>query len=255
MSTELAIVDERGLTFVAKAFVESRMFGFKSMPEALSVLLLAQAEGLHPAAAAMAYGVIHGRPTRKADAILARFQKSGGSIKWIKYSDEVCSATFSHPQGSLPEPVTWTMEMAKAKGLTAKNENYAKYPRQMLSARVISEGVRKCFPGATGGMYTPEEAEDMPREAPPPIEREVVGERIDKPMVGRIQLEGEIDRATTLQALEDLVPMIQALPSEDRNALRARFAARKHLLASKPAPEPVEDNWDDQIDFSKEAAA
>jgi hypothetical protein len=76
-----------------------------------------------------------------------------------------------------------------------------------------------------------------------PPEREVVGERIDKPMVGRIQLEGEIDRATTLQALEDLVPLIQALPSEDRNALRARFAARKHLISSKPAPEPAADNW------------
>jgi hypothetical protein len=250
MSTELAIVDEKGLTFVAKAFVDSRMFGFKSMPEALSVLLLAQAEGLHPAAAAMEYGVIHGRPTRKADAILARFQKSGGSIKWIKYSDEVCSATFSHPQGSLPEPVTWTMEMAKAKGLTGKNENYAKYPRQMLSARVISEGVRKCFPGATGGMYTPEEAEDMPREVTPPIEREVVGERIDKPAVGRVQLEGEIDRATTLQQLEDLVPLIQALPSEDRNALRARYAAQKHRLNARPVTEDdakaVEDFWQDE---------
>jgi hypothetical protein len=72
--------------------------------------------------------------------------------------------------------------------------------------------------------------------------------------VGRVQLEGEIDRAVTLQALEDLVPLIQALPAEDRNALRARFAARKHLIGSKPAPEPVDD-WGDQIDFSKDEAA
>jgi hypothetical protein len=34
---------------------------------------------------------------------------------------------------------------------------WTKYPRQMLRSRVISEGVRTVFPGATSGLYVPEE--------------------------------------------------------------------------------------------------
>jgi hypothetical protein len=94
-------------------------------------------------------------------------------------------------------------------------------------------------------MYTPEEVEDWPPLPKP--EREVVGERIDKPTVGRIQLEGEIDQATTLKALEALVPLIQELPPEDQNALRSRYATQKHLIKSKPAAEPATDNWGDLI--------
>ena len=84
----------------------------------------------------------------------------------------------------------------------------------------------------------------------PKVEREVVGERIvDKPTVGRIQLEGEIDRATTLQALEDLVPLIKLMPAEDSNLLRSRFAARKHLITSSAKKEPAPaDDWVEGFD-------
>jgi hypothetical protein len=112
MSTELAIVDERGLTFVAKAFVESRMFGFKSMPEALSVLLLAQAEGLHPAAAAMEYGVIHGRPTRKADAILMcpGWERSKGALAEKTMAEEFDIPVFT----GLQELSNWADDLLAA---------------------------------------------------------------------------------------------------------------------------------------------
>ena len=186
----------------------------------------------------------------KSNAMQARFQAAGGTLRWIEYTDERVSAEFSHPAGGQVE-VMWDMARAKKAGLAGK-ENWTKYPRQMLAARVISEGVKRTFPGAANGMYTPEEVEDMPPLPRP--EREIVGERVDKPVIGRFQLEGDIDRATTLQALEDLVPLIQALPSEDRNALRARFAARKHLIVTKPA-EPATDNWDDAIDFGSKDAA
>lgn len=52
------------------------------------------------------------------------------------------------------------MERAKLAGLGGK-ENWRKFPRQMLSARVISEGVAACYPMATSGLYVPEEVEDF----------------------------------------------------------------------------------------------
>ena len=138
-------------------WARSRMFGFKNTEEAVALMLMAQAEGNHPAKAAQEYHVIQGRPALKADAMLARFQAAGGVVEWEKVTDEVVSAYFSHPT-ACPKPVLvdWTMERAKTARLTGK-DNWSKYPRQMLKARVISEGVRMTFPGVTVGLYTPEE--------------------------------------------------------------------------------------------------
>ncbi len=135
----------------------SKMFGFKTPEEAVALMLMAQAEGNHPAKAAQEYHVIQGRPALKADAMLARFQAAGGVVEWEEMTDQEVSAYFSHPT-ACPKPVKvdWTMERANKANLTGK-DNWRKYPRQMLKARVISEGVRMTFPGVTVGLYTPEE--------------------------------------------------------------------------------------------------
>ena len=71
---------------MAEAAAKSRMFGFKSPEEAMAIMLLCQAEGLHPGIAMRDYHVIQGRPTLKADAMLARFQQNGGRVEWLKLS-------------------------------------------------------------------------------------------------------------------------------------------------------------------------
>ena len=91
--------------------------------------------------------------------MLARFQKAGGSVKWLAYTDQSVSAEFSHQQGGTVM-IDWSIERAKQAGLTGK-DNWNKYPRQMLRARVISEGVRTCFPAVAVGIYTPEEVQDF----------------------------------------------------------------------------------------------
>ena len=153
----------------------SRMFGFKNTEEAVALMLMAQAEGNHPAKAAQEYHVIQGRPALKADAMLARFQAAGGVVEWEKVTDEVVSAYFSHPT-ACPKPVLvdWTMERAKTARLTGK-DNWSKYPRQMLKARVISEGVRMTFPGVTVGLYTPEEVMQFDDDKTSVLSATVVG--------------------------------------------------------------------------------
>ena len=104
----------------------SRMFGFKNTEEAVALMLMAQAEGNHPAKAAQEYHVIQGRPALKADAMLARFQAAGGVVEWEEMADEGVSAYFSHPT-ACPKPVKvdWTMERAKQARLTGK-DNWSK---------------------------------------------------------------------------------------------------------------------------------
>ncbi|NCX94432.1 MAG: hypothetical protein EBX40_07130, partial [Gammaproteobacteria bacterium] len=103
--------------------------------------------------------VINGKPALKADAMMARFQAAGGKVAWKKLTDTEVCAIFSHPQGGEAE-INWTIEMAKKAELT-KNATWQKYPRQMLRARVISEGIRTVFPGVSVGIYTPEEVQDF----------------------------------------------------------------------------------------------
>ena len=85
------------------------------------------------------------------------------------------SAYFSHPTaGPKPVLVDWTMERAKTARLTGK-DNWSKYPRQMLKARVISEGVRMTFPGVTVGLYTPEEVMQFDDDKTSVLSATVVG--------------------------------------------------------------------------------
>jgi hypothetical protein len=144
---------------MATAAAASRMFGFRNKDEALAIMLLCQAEGLHPGIAMRDYHVIQGRPTLKADAMLARFLNGGGKVQWHELTDKVVSATFSHPQGGEAK-ITWSFEDAKRIGLTGK-DNWRNYPRAMLRSRVVSEGVRTVYPVAVVGVYTPEEAHDF----------------------------------------------------------------------------------------------
>jgi hypothetical protein len=122
-------------------------------------MLVAQAEGRNPFEAARDYHIIQGRPALKADSILARFQQAGGSIRWIELNDTRAVAEFNHPQGG-KVTIDWDIERAKRAGLAGK-DNWKNYPRQMLRARVISEGVRTIYPGVCVGTYTVEEVQDM----------------------------------------------------------------------------------------------
>jgi len=143
---------------MAASMAKSGMFGFKDEAQALSLLLISQAEGRHPALAARDFHVIQNRPALKADTLLARFQESGGSVKWTEYTDARVCGIFSHPQGG-SLTVDWDTARAKQAKLADK-DNWKNYPRAMLKARCISEAVRALFPGVAVGIYTPEELQD-----------------------------------------------------------------------------------------------
>lgn len=144
---------------MAKAITASKLFGVKEVDQAVALMLIAQAEGMHPALAARDYHVIQGRPTLKADTMMARFQSAGGKVDWSEYTNESVTGTFSHPAGG-SVTINWTMKMAKDIGLAGK-DNWKNYPRAMLRSRCISEGIRTVYPGCIAGTYTDEETEDF----------------------------------------------------------------------------------------------
>jgi hypothetical protein len=153
------IVPFQELESMASYIVRSKLFGAKDESQAMSLMLIAQAEGCHPMTAVQDFDIVQGRPARKTHSILARFQAAGGSVAWEEISGTRAVGTFTHKQGGSLR-VEWTFEQARKAGLTGK-DNWRNYPQAMLRARAIAEGVRAVYPGAIGGMLTVEEAQDI----------------------------------------------------------------------------------------------
>lgn len=161
MNTQMVAMND--LEKMAAAMAKSGLFGVKNSDQALALMLVAQAQGISPATACVDFDIINGKPAMTARAMLARFQQAGGVIKWIEYTEDACEAEFSHTQCPTPIKIRWTMKDAVRAGIAGK-DNYKKYPRQMLSSRVMSEGVDRCYPAASGGFYPPEVVQDFGRE-------------------------------------------------------------------------------------------
>jgi len=153
----MQLVPIQEMQTMAEAIAQSGLFGIKTPTQALALGLLCQAEGRHPAEAARDYHIIQGRPTLKADAMLARFQQAGGRVEWTRYDDQAVIGVFTHPSGG-KLTLEWTMERAKAAGLASK-EVWRQYPRNMLRSRVISEAIRTVYPGVLSGCYLEDEIE------------------------------------------------------------------------------------------------
>lgn len=233
---------------MARAFAASKLFGVQNPEQALALCLVAQAEGRHPASAAQDYHIIQGRPAKKADAMLRDFLSAGGKVEWHTLTDEQADATFSHPAGGSAR-IDWTFKRATTAGIS--NPMWKKYPRQMLRSRVVSEGVRTVCPGATSGMYVPEEVQDIvhdqrARQTAPEAAQEPVIEGEYLPVQGRksaaqakrdgdhARIHGIIDAATAdmLDEFEENFEAVTAdLPVSWLDPIKNRVILRREELA------------------------
>lgn len=223
------IVPYQDMRQMAESMAKSKLFGMKTPDEVLALMLVAQANGQHPAAAARDYDIIQGRPSKKAEAMLRDFLLAGGKVEWHAYNDTKCDATFSHPQGGSVR-VDW--DLARVRKAKISNEAmYQKYPRNMLRSRCISEGVRTVYPVATGGMYAPEEAQDIPR-----VERDMG----DVEVIEREMPAGLLEAAQTaaMEGTEAFRTYWKAASAEARNALRDHIPSLK--AAAEAADKPAE---------------
>jgi hypothetical protein len=200
---------------MAHYFARSGLFGVSTPEQAFSLLMIAQSEGLHPARAMQEYHVIKNKPSLKAEAMLGRFQQSGGKVRWVKHEDDEVIAEFTHA-ASGTTTVSWDMARAKQAGVTG-NDTWRKYPRQMLRARVISEGVRLSYPGCIVGFYAPEEVMDF-TPAPEPIRQKA-------PEV--VTTDGEVIDAETVEADGQRVPSVD-VSFPDNNGLTNKEVREIH---------------------------
>ncbi len=161
---------------LATSVFQSKLFPNIGSPQAaLTLMLVCQADGLHPMQAIRLFDVIEGKPVMKAAAIQARFQQIGGKVEMVKCDATEARAIFSHPTHQ-PKAIelSYTLKDAERAGLAGK-KNWRENPADMLWWRLVSKVIRKIAPGIIAGISTPDEVEDAQLEYLEPETRASLG--------------------------------------------------------------------------------
>lgn len=192
---------------MAKYTADSKLFGITSPAQAMCLFAICTSEGINYISALRRYHIIEGRPSMRADAMLAEFLKAGGGVIWHIRTDQMVAATWfadtkkiddaARARGAKRFELLWLLpfeedpsksskimhELAgiardgeetilrtyadcEEKGLTLgkggeTKTNWATSPRQMLTARNLTEGIRLVLPGLIAGIAEEGEARDI----------------------------------------------------------------------------------------------
>jgi hypothetical protein len=163
----------------------SGMFGCVKPEQGMVLAMQCLAEGKAPLELAKTYHIIEGKLTMRADAMLGRYLTTGGKVKWLVRSDVEVRAIWSKDGNDVE--IASTLEEFKNNGiaLSAKGglkDNWRKFPKQMLTARNVSEAVRLLAPQIISGIYTPEEVSDFSSQdkpLPKPVEYQRVEQKAE----------------------------------------------------------------------------
>lgn len=143
------------ISLISETFYTSGMFvETKSAAQAMVKILAGQEIGIPPFAAMSGIHIIQGKPTIGAGLIASRV-KGSGKYDYIvtEMNEKVCSIDFIQG-GKVIGNSTFTVEDAKKAG----TKNIDKFPKNMLFARCISNGVKWFCPDVfSGPVYVPEE--------------------------------------------------------------------------------------------------
>jgi len=155
MKQELTTINTTDMMNISKAFYESGMFtDIKSAAQAMVKISAGAEMGIPPFAAMSGIHIIQGKPTIGAGLMAANVKASNKyDYKVVEQSEKVCSIDFYKGKELLGNS-TFTIEEAKKAG----TKNLDKFPKNMLFARAISNGVKWYTPDVfSGPVYTPEE--------------------------------------------------------------------------------------------------
>lgn len=140
----------------AKAMAESGFFAdSRNAAQAVVKILAGQEMGFGPFASMNGVYIIQGRPSIGANLMAAAVKKSGRyNYRIAEMSEKACSIDFYEGRDKIGNS-TFTADDARKAG----TKNMDKFPRNMLFARAISNGIRWFCPDVFNGstVYTPEE--------------------------------------------------------------------------------------------------
>ena len=164
---------------LAEALHASRVFRTPSWEVALAIILYGREIGLGPVSALLNVSIVQGRPTLGASGVGALIKRSQRyNYRVTALDDQRAAIEFSEcrqGQWTVIGTSTFDLEDARRAGLGG-SPTWKSYPRNLLLARALTNGVRWYCPSVTlGSIYDPEElagaastdADDLPVPDPP----------------------------------------------------------------------------------------
>jgi hypothetical protein len=212
----------------------------RGKPAAVTAAILYGREiGLPPMTALTQTHVIEGKPAASAEAMRALVLAAGHELVIVETTGSICTMRARRRGSSTWTDLSWTLDMARAAGLlSAKKENWQKYPRAMLQARCSAELIRLVFPDVVLGMVALEEL-----DVEPPAETgETTVSRAPAPAARKRAAPRKAAAAPPADpgpAPAD--PGGMPLPGEDGYVEPTRKAAQDNAGADLPADEPAAD--------------
>lgn len=139
---------------------KSGIFGLDKPEQGEILAMQCMVEKKSPLELARTYHFIQGQLAIRSDALLAKFHQAGGTVEWGDRTDERVTAVFR--KGTSSAAIVADMKEYVANGTALgkdgrPKDNWKKWPRRMLTARAVSEGVRLIAPECCFGTYTVEE--------------------------------------------------------------------------------------------------
>lgn len=246
---------------------QSGMFGCKTEAEAIMIAAMCHQDGLSYSKWMDTNHMIHGRKSKRADAIHADFLRSGGKSRILKRDSDGSIIELTSRDGdvlkfslswadALKEPFVYIGKESdvvdalinkKTDALKIKPKYQTPLSRkQMLWARCISDSVRAVDPACCQGVYTPEEVGDFdpePQNVSSDDLKQRVSERAEeakKPeakstATPRKKEKDYIDAEVIEPTLEAVKP--ESEPVEDPRA-KAKTAAQAKIKEQSKAVEP-----------------
>lgn len=187
VKNKLPITSEASVAWYGQTVSQTKMFGDINPAEGAAIIMMCYEEGWSLYEFATTFDWMHGRPSKKTDAMIADFELRGGKRDIIERSPECAAIKLTYNGKSYESKLSWedckkepfvyagrqeAILAAIRSGDTSRLGIKDKYatPRsrmQMLWARVHSDGIRVVCPEAVKGNYTPEEVGDFADDPQP----------------------------------------------------------------------------------------
>lgn len=134
----------------------------KSADTAFAIILAGDEMGYEPMAAARAIALVKGKVSLSADAMIGLVKRSAQCESWrvVETTAAECTITTKRVGDDGPTTLTYTIAMAQRAGLTG-SQTWRSHPEAMLRARCGAALARAVYPDVCGGLYDPDEADEI----------------------------------------------------------------------------------------------
>jgi hypothetical protein len=158
-SEELETIQRTGRLLAASGYFDAKGEGNQAIAMMATKIIAGREMGIGPFASVNGVHIIQGKPSVGANLMAAAVKGSGRyDYRVREMTNDVCKIEFLQRNGDKLESLGIS-EFTKSDAIKAKTQNMDKFPRNMLFARAMSNGVRWYCPDIFSGnvVYVPEE--------------------------------------------------------------------------------------------------